>query len=232
MKIPFVVVAGGQGLRMGSKVPKQYIEVEGKPIIWHTVKNLFDAGVRKFIIVMNMEYLEYLKNHLEDIDADISYVPGGRERFESVRNGIEALDEGSRHVAIHDSVRPLISKKLLKRLYEEVERDEASGVIPVLQPKDTLKIVNLDMVESTIRRDSVRRAGTPQIVKVEDYKQAAEKLGNRISEMTDDASVLEAAGKKVATVEGEEESFKITDSIDLDLFKLLLRRKYENRDRI
>lgn len=232
MDIPFIIVAGGKGLRMGANIPKQYIEVKGKPIIYYTISNLVRAGVERFIIVIDLKYNDYLKKSLEDIKADIQYVNGGRERYESVLNGLNCLDSKDEFVAIHDSVRPLIDKNLLDKLTKGIIDKDISAIVPVLPVKDTVKLVKNETVEMTVDRSYLRRVGTPQIVKVKDYLDAIEHIGENIKSATDDASILEMNGCNVGVVEGDEKAFKITDSVDLELFEILIRRQNENWNRL
>lgn len=232
MDIPYIIVAGGKGLRMGTNIPKQYMEIEGKPVIFHTIKNLLLAGVKRFILVIDMQYIDYLKSALEPLDANIKYVAGGKERYESVLNGMGCLDEHDDYVGVHDSVRPLVSKTMVARLHKGIINSDISGIIPVLPVKDTIKKIADGIVLNTIDRSSIRRVGTPQIIKVKDYLDAVTKIGNMITTATDDASILEMHGFRVGVVDGEEECFKITDYLDFELFKFLLGRQNENRNRL
>jgi 2-C-methyl-D-erythritol 4-phosphate cytidylyltransferase len=232
MDIPYIIVAGGKGLRMGANIPKQYIEVNGKPIIYYTISNLLKAGIVRFIIVIDFQYHSYLEEALKDIEAEIQYVQGGNERYESVINGLSCLNKNDEYVAIHDSVRPLISKKLVDNLAKGILNKEISCIVPVLPVKDTIKIVMNEVVTKTLDRTSLRRVGTPQVVKVKDYLEAIENIGDRIRSTTDDASILEMNGSFVGIIEGEEEAFKITDSMDLALFEVLVGRQNENWNRL
>ncbi len=225
MDIPYIIVAGGKGLRMETNLPKQYIEVNDNPIIFYTVSNLVKAGIKRFIIVMDFKYLKYLKNSLDQIDADIKYVAGGKERIDSVINGLDSLDKKDKIVGIHDSVRPFISMQLINRLHSKITDDKVDAVIPVLKLKDTIKIITDNNVGETLVRSNLRRIGTPQVVKVENYLKAINKLEGKFSLLTDDASILEMQGYNVSVVEGEEAGFKITDTYDLKIFKLLLGEK-------
>lgn len=232
MDIPYIIVAGGKGRRMGANIPKQYIEVKDKPIIYYTIFNLSKAGVKRFIIVIDFQYHSYLEEALKDIEAEIQFVQGGNERYESVINGLGCLNENDKYVAIHDSVRPLISKRIIDDLSRGILNKDISGIVPVLPVKDTIKIVTDEIVNKTIDRSSLRRIGTPQLVKVKDYLEAIENIGDRISLATDDASILEMNGNLVGIIKGEEEAFKITDSMDLSLFEVLIGRYDENWNRL
>lgn len=232
MDIPYIIVAGGKGLRMGANIPKQYIEIKGKPIIYYTISNLVKAGVNRFIIVLDLQYQEYLMKSLENINVSIQYVSGGVERYESVLNGFRCLNEEDEYVAIHDSVRPLVSKDMIDRLEDSILSSNVSGIVPILPIKDTVKLVKNGIVDKTFERSNIRRVGTPQLVKVKDYLEAINNIEDKIKSVTDDASILEMNGNIVGVVEGDEESFKITDSMDLALFEFLLGRKNENWNRL
>lgn len=224
MDIPYIIVAGGKGLRMGANIPKQYIEIKGKPIIYYTISNLVKAGVNRFIIVLDLRYQEYLMKFLENINVSIKYVSGGKERYESVLNGFRCINEEDEYVAIHDSVRPLVSKDMIDRLEDSMLTSNLSGIVPILPIKDTVKLVKAGIVDKTFDRSDIRRVGTPQLVKVKDYLEAINNIEDKIKSVTDDASILEMNGYIVGVVEGDEESFKITDSMDLALFEFLLGR--------
>ncbi len=224
MDIPYIIVAGGKGLRMGADIPKQYIEIKGKPIIYYTISNLIKAGVKRFIIVIDLLYLEYLKKALANIKADIQYIGGGRERYESVLKGFSCLGKDDEIVGIHDSVRPLVSKNMVDKLSDGILNKDISGIIPVLPVKDTIKSVKNSYVEKTFDRSVIRRVGTPQLVKVKDYLEAINNIGDKIKSTTDDASILEMNDKAVSVVDGDEEAFKITDTMDLALFECLIGR--------
>lgn len=232
MDIPYIIVAGGKGLRMGANIPKQYIEIKGKPIIYYTISNLVEAGVKRFIIVIDMQYQTYLKEYLEDFNVSIQYVNGGKERYESVLNGINCLNKEDDYVAIHDSVRPLVSKNMVEVLAQGIINNDISGIVPILPVKDTVKLVKDGMVDKTIDRVNIRKVGTPQLVKVKDYLEAIKNIGDKLKSATDDASILEMNGSIVGVVEGDEEAFKITDSMDLALFEFLLGRQNENWNRL
>lgn len=222
MDIPYIVVAGGKGTRMNTKKPKQYIEVNGKPIIYYTISNLVKAGIKRFIIVIDLTYLDYLKKVLNQFEVSIEYVAGGKERIDSVINGLRAIDNKDDIVAIHDSVRPLVSKKMINRLHSKILNSNFDAVVPALAIKDTIKKVTADKVDETLVRSKLKGIGTPQLVRVKEYLKAIANIGSSKRLLTDDASILELNGFSVGIVEGEEESFKITDVYDLKVFKLLL----------
>ena len=222
--VPTIIVAGGKGLRLGRHIPKQYLEVGGKPILHHTLRMLGEAGLNRFILVIDLGWKDYLEEQLQDLNLSISYMAGGKERFDSVMNGLQALRGTEEWVLIHDSVRPLISPELVGRLLEAAEDPETSCVIPVLPAKDTLKVIQDGQVVRTLDRKTIVRVGTPQLVRTKDYLEAVAEFKGRMEGITDDASLLERMGRKVTVVPGEEQGFKITDEFDLELFQTIIGR--------
>lgn len=222
MSIPYIIVAGGKGKRLGANIPKQYVEINHKPIIFYTIKELVDLGVNRFIIAMDLNYMDYLDYLLKDLGIEVTYVQGGNTRFESVQNGLSLLNKEDIIVAIHDSVRPFMSKRVFKSLEKEITNNKISGVIPGIKVKDTIKIVKDSSVVETLNRDKLVGVGTPQYVRVLDYRLALKKADSKV---TDDASILEKAGFKVKVIEGDSKGFKITDSLDLKLFETLIKEK-------
>lgn len=221
MKIPFIVVAGGKGLRMGSEVPKQYIRIAGKPILIHTLEQLALAGVERVVLVMELSYRKELEPHLKGLGLELTLVEGGSDRITSVRNGLSALEPEDEWVAIHDGVRPLVDPELLDRLWDG--RIGVSGVVPILPVKDTVKRVIGGKVVGTVDRQDLYRVGTPQLVLVRDYRKALEQRKDK--PFTDDAGILEESGYTVLGVIGSEDGFKITDPSDLERFEERLRGK-------
>ena len=221
--IPFIVVAGGLGKRLGSTEPKQYFLIDGKPILYHTVETLVKAGVKECILVLDPIYEEKTRGFLEPLrpSIEIKYAENGKARQDSVKNGLDLLPKGTKWVAIHDGVRPFISRKLVEQLLIEIEKGQC--VIPVIPLKDTIKKVENNRVVKTLDRDFLYGAGTPQIVDLDFYKKALQKMNNY--QMTDDASLIEAAGGKVVTVLNDKENIKITTPFDLIIAEAILRRK-------
>lgn len=221
--IPFIVVAGGLGKRFGSIEPKQYFLIDGKPILYYTVETLINIGVKECILVLDPIYEERTRGFLEPLtpNIEIKYAKSGESRQNSVKNGLNLLPEGTKLVAIHDGVRPFISKKLVKRLLFEIKKGQCA--IPVTCLKDTIKKIKSNRVVKTLNRNFLYAAGTPQIVDLDFYKKALQKMNNY--KMVDDALLIEATGGKVITVPNDEENIKITTPFDLIIIKEILRRK-------
>jgi len=221
--IPFVVVAGGLGKRLGGCQPKQYLLIKGKPILYHTIEALVKAGVKECVLVLDPYYQEKAALFLEPLKAtiEIKYAVNGTERQDSVQNGLALLPKDTKWVAIHDGVRPFVSKELIEQLL--LKRDEGQCVIPVSPLKDTIKKIENERVVETLNREFLYGAGTPQIVDLVFYKKALQKMKNY--QMADDASLVEASGGQVVTVINDEENIKITTPFDLIMGEAILRRQ-------
>jgi len=212
MKHYVVIVAGGSGKRMGSDIPKQFLELAGKPVLMHTIERFkaFNESI-EIITVLPENQLGFWKELQEKYSFTVSHTPvkGGKSRFLSVRNGLEFVQIPG-IVAIHDGVRPLISNDTIKRCFETAE--QLGNAIPVTEPSDTLRMVT-ETGNHMINRQNIRQIQTPQVFNAELIKNAY--LQDYLPEFTDDATVLEKTGVKINLVEGNTENIKITNPEDL-----------------
>ncbi|MBR3911292.1 MAG: 2-C-methyl-D-erythritol 4-phosphate cytidylyltransferase, partial [Alistipes sp.] len=176
-------------------------------------------------VVLPEEHVELWKNIAARFDvARHKIAIGGKERFHSVKNGLAALSEGIRTIAIHDAVRPLASKKLIIKLLLAAEKSVA--VIPAVAPIDSYRIVEGDD-SRIIDRSALRMVQTPQVFHAEALRAAYEQPFS--STFTDDASVMEAAGHKVTLVEGERENIKITTPSDMLIAEAIINAESETQ---
>jgi 2-C-methyl-D-erythritol 4-phosphate cytidylyltransferase len=212
MNLYVVVVAGGSGKRMGADIPKQYLELAGKPVLMHTLERFkaFNDSI-EIIAVLPENQLRFWADLQKKYFFTVQHtlVKGGRARFFSVRNGLKFVDVPGL-VAIHDGVRPFVSIETIKRCFETAEK--AGNAIPVIPPSDTLRMIS-DKGSSPINRLLVRQVQTPQVFRAELIKKAY--LQEYRPEYTDDATVLESTGVKINLVEGNRENIKITTPEDL-----------------
>lgn len=226
MKTTAIVLSAGKGTRMKSKVAKQYLELEGYPIIYYSIKAFEDSFVDEIILVCGKEDVEYCR---EEIVNKYSFhkvkaiVPGGEERYHSVYEGIKAVEETD-YVYIHDGARPFVTAEILKRVQKMVEEKKACVVgMPV---KDTIKIVGDEgEVIETPNRSKVWQVQTPQTFSYGLIKTAYEKLmGEEQEGITDDAMVVERMmSHPVYLVEGSYENIKITTPEDLEVGRSFLK---------
>ncbi|WP_336515629.1 2-C-methyl-D-erythritol 4-phosphate cytidylyltransferase [Pollutibacter soli] len=213
MKKFAVIVAGGSGTRMGSAIPKQFLEVRAKPILLHTVKAFIEAFQDiQIILVLPETYLESAKSIFENLtpSASLSFVKGGATRFDSVKNGLASVDEEG-IVFIHDAVRCLVTPDLIKRCYQHAAIN--GSAIPVVPLRDSLRIIKTNGENEILDREIVRAVQTPQTFKTALIKEAFEQPYQ--TSFTDEASVLGSAGYQVSLLQGEETNIKVTFPADL-----------------
>lgn len=218
-------MAAGSGSRMGTELPKQFLELEGKSILQRTIEAFLEAvpGV-KVVTVLPEDYVGYWKDLCleKNFICPQLLVKGGFTRFHSVRNALAKVPDGAL-VAIHDGVRPLVTPQFLRELFEQAEN--ADGVIPVLSCIDTMKVLEKTSLGlrsvpgASADRSVLYGAQTPQIFRSELLKEA---YGQPFDErFTDDASVMEKYGKSLSYVTGERLNIKITTQEDLVLARAI-----------
>jgi 2-C-methyl-D-erythritol 4-phosphate cytidylyltransferase len=219
MKLYAVIVAGGSGKRMQSGIPKQYLELAGKPVLMHTLERFkaFDNTI-EIITVLPENQLRFWRELQKKYSFDVPHtlVKGGKARFFSVRNGLKFVDSPGL-VAIHDGVRPFVSVDTIKRCFEIAEK--LGNAIPVISPSDTFRMISGEE-NKPINRLQVKQVQTPQVFNTDLIKNAY--LQEYMPEFTDDATVLERTGVKINLVEGNRENIKITNPEDLVISTALL----------
>ena len=220
-----IAVAAGKGLRMGGELPKQYVELDGRAILHRTIERFVDACPDlKVVTVLNPDWISYWKEHCYSHAMVVRqrFVPGGITRFHSVRNALEVIPDGA-SVAVHDGVRPFVSKTLIRRLFDLAE--EQTAVVPVLPCIDTLKKLGkedgkLVSLHEDVDRSLLYGAQTPQIFHSEVLRKAYCQPFDQL--FTDDASVVERSGVDICYVDGEKLNFKITTPEDMKMASALL----------
>lgn len=229
-----IIMAAGHGTRMGSALPKQFLELDGRPILQMTIEKFVTACPDiKIITVLPKEYVGSWKNYCSQCSFIYPQilVEGGITRFHSVRNALCKVPDGAL-VAIHDGVRPLVSPELVRMMFEKMSACRA--LIPVLPSVDTLKAVRkvtdsegnvrLETIPGkTLDRSEIYRAQTPQIFRSEDIKEAYGQAFD--TAFTDDASVAERKNIPLSYIDGERYNIKITTQDDLDFARAVLSLK-------
>ena len=219
MKRSCIIVAGGNGSRMGTELPKQFLPVKGKPVLMHTIQNFcdFDFSIQLIVVLPPDEignWKELCKQHHFDIPHVL--VAGGDTRFQSVKNGLALVDDADL-IAIHDGVRPLVSHDTLHRCFNGAE--ETGTAIPVLPANESVREGNIN-ASVPVDRSRYFMVQTPQVFKASLIQESYKQLW--IPEFTDDASVVENAGVAVHLVMGNRENIKITFPEDLQIAELFL----------
>ena len=216
-----VVVAGGSGRRMGGDIPKQYIDLGGKPLIVHTLDKFYgyDPGMKVVLVLAgsHRKFWDVISITYER-GEDIVVAEGGETRYDSVNNGLGYIGDGM-VVGIHDAVRPLVSQDTIERCYSAAEKS-GSG-IPVIEMDESVRMVAGPGRSENLERSRLRRVQTPQVFRSEQIKEAYNQDCDPA--FTDDASVYESLFGQVTLVEGNRENIKITNPTDLKLASLILQ---------
>lgn len=222
-----VIVAAGSGVRLGSSVPKQFLDLGGRPVLRRTMERFLEAvpDVR-LVVVLPRDWEDYWKQQCIESNFNVPQIlsRGGITRFHSVQAALAKVPDGAL-VAVHDGVRPLVSPALIRRMVEMME--EKRALIPVIPVADTLKILRREGEElvavegRSIDRSEAYAAQTPQMFRSEDLKAAYTQAFD--PSFTDDASVAARYGIPLSFVEGERYNLKITTVQDLEAaMKLVL----------
>lgn len=214
-----IIVAGGVGRRMGASLPKQFMMLGNSPILVHTINRMREAlPVAEIVVVLPEEYIPLWNNLSARFDvAQHRVVAGGKERFHSVAAGLAALSDEVKYIAVHDGVRPMVSKRLIIKLILAAENHEA--VIPAIAPADSCRVVEGEE-SKIIDRNSLRLVQTPQVFQAAILRQAYTQPFS--PSFTDDASVVEQAGGKVHLCEGERTNIKITTPEDISFAEAII----------
>ena len=236
-----IIVAGGKGLRMGGDLPKQFIPVEGRPVLMRTLDTFYayDATLQ-IILVLPREHQPYWQELCREHQFAVPHriADGGATRFHSVQNGLSLVEDSEALVAVHDGVRPFVSHEVIASCYRAAE--QYGAVVPVIPVVETVRqlvpslsddaarqkgnfncqfsIVNSSSV--TVPRDAYRLVQTPQTFCASLLRRAYEQP--YCDDFTDDASVVETLGHAVHLVEGNRENIKLTTPFDLIVARALL----------
>ncbi|MCP4744951.1 MAG: 2-C-methyl-D-erythritol 4-phosphate cytidylyltransferase [Desulfobacteraceae bacterium] len=225
-----VIVAAGQGLRMGTATAKQFLKLGNHPIIIHTLR-AFDAcqEIDGIILVVSQKEIEYCRKKIlpaADLKIKTNLVAGGASRQESVSNGLASIKTEKGIVLIHDGVRPLAPVELIKACIAGAKKWRAC--IPVVETIDTPKKINKEgIIECTVERETLKMAQTPQAFDINLIKDAYQSALKNNWQTTDDASMVEQMGILVKTIPGVKENIKITTAKDLLLANIFLDQRFE-----
>ena len=230
-----IIVAGGSGRRMGGNLPKQFRFLAGQPVLARTI-GTFAAALpgAEIVVVLPEAHIPFWKNLAARFEvAEHRVTAGGAERFDSVRNGLEALASDPELIAVQDGVRPLGSPEMIRRVVEAAARDGAA--IPVVEPVDSFRQTDGSIdgegaagasASHPVDRSRLRIVQTPQVFRAALLRGAYAAAFRR--EFTDDASVVEAAGHPVSLVPGERGNLKLTTPEDFIVAEALLAAREES----
>lgn len=228
-QLALIIPAAGKGERLGGEVPKPYIKIAGKTVLEYTLMKFKEvSGLGEVIVSTSGEYLEITEKILAKTYPGLkcTVVEGGAERQDSIRNALEKISDKTGLIAVHDAVRPFVSKEEIERCIDEASR--SGGAVLAIPTKDTIKVARENLeIDETPNRKKLWQAQTPQIFwaallrEAYQYAQAHNFLGS------DDSSLVEKIGGKVVLVEGSSKNFKITHPHDLDVARYLIGEELE-----
>lgn len=220
MKKHSIIVAGGTGSRMKDEVPKQFMLINGKPVILYSIEAFYayDTSVQ-IILVIHPDYLNYWNQMCEKIKISVPFkiVTGGKTRFDSVKNGLKLIEEDGL-IAIHDAARPVITNEFIRNLFSEAEK--YGSAMPGIPLNDTIRVIEGN-TSRQIDRTFLRAMQTPQVYKVSELKKAYDQPFQPL--FTDDASVMQSAGFNLHLVEGLAVNIKITNPGDMVMAETFLK---------
>ena len=228
MRTIAIIVAGGSGTRFGAEVPKQFLQLGGRPILMRTIEAFMESGAKgnspfEVIVTLPADQMGLWRELCDKYAFAVPHrvVAGGQTRWHSVKNALDSIDDPADVdvIAVHDGVRPLATAGLIGRVMEAARRDGAA--IPVVMLNDSVRQVDGD-ASHALDRSSLRAVQTPQAF---DARLLLEAYGHPFeTTFTDDASVVERAGHSVTLVDGDPHNLKITRPMDLALAEYLLNQ--------
>ena len=216
-----IIVAGGSGMRMQSAVPKQFLLLNGLPVMMHTVKAFYQSRSKPAIIlVLPADYHTYWKQLCEKHNFTVPHqlVSGGETRFHSVKNGLDLVEDEDAIVAVQDAVRPLTDLSIIDHSFSEAA--EKGNAVTAVKSRDSVRQLKGD-VSNCLVRDEIYLVQTPQTFQYTQLKKAYEQPF--AAHFTDDASVVEAMGENIHLIEGNYRNLKITFPEDIAIAEVLLK---------
>lgn len=220
MKYYAIIVAGGNGTRMNSELPKQFMLLNGTPIIMHSIKAFHDSDLKpEIFLVLNPSYQTLWSSLCKEhrFNIPVTLINSGSERFHSVKNAVDLINETS-IVAIHDAVRPIVPNELITRTF--LLAGQFKAVVPATACKESIREKIGDTTVS-LRRENFLLVQTPQVFQSQLLKKAYQQEYNEV--FTDDASVVEKTGINVSVTEGDYRNIKITFPEDIKVAELYLQ---------
>ncbi|RLN04117.1 2-C-methyl-D-erythritol 4-phosphate cytidylyltransferase, chloroplastic-like [Panicum miliaceum] len=223
--VSVILLSGGQGKRMGASMPKQYLPLLGLPIALHSLKTFCQLKeVKEVVVVCDPDYRDVFEGSSENLQIPLKFACPGKERQDSVFNGLQEIDGDSELVCVHDSARPIVSSEDVKKVLEDAAVHGAAVLgVPV---KATIKEANSDsFVVKTLDRKTLWEMQTPQVMKPNLLKDGFELVRRDGLEVTDDVSIVEYLKHPVYITEGSYTNIKVTTPDDMLLAERLMNEK-------
>ena len=225
-KISTIIAAGGMGNRLGGDTPKAFIQLGGKPLFLHSLE-VFDRhpAVSEIILVVPDDSVDKAKNIIDTLTTskNVTVTPGGVERWQSVKNGVEATDSSTEWIMTHDAARPFVTKEVIDSLLEK--RSTYKCAITATPVEDTIRRFENDRCIATIDRSLLIRVGTPQLFHRQSLLDAFVHAETITPPPTDEAMLMEISGIDVGFAWGDPLNFKITTQSDLDMAEATLLQR-------
>lgn len=225
MEKSIIITAGGMGKRMGGKLPKQFLPINGRPLLFYTIERFYEYDQQiEILLTLPEDWRSYWQDMCSKNQFTIPHlvISGGKERYHSIQLALK-LSKG-KYVGVHDGVRPFVSIETIERCFESAITN-GSGV-PILPIKESLRKITDDKLSVSVERSQYRSVQTPQVFERSILVNAYERPFH--DAITDDASLVEENGTTIYLVEGNEENIKITTPLDLAFGELILKN-YENK---
>ena len=224
MKVGAIIPAAGRGKRIGASVPKQFLEIQGRPLLHHTLMVFASCKLIDYVVLVmpRADVDEMGEDWLNKYEIVREVVVGGEQRQDSVYNGFSSLEEGTDIVVVHDGVRPFTTPQMIIATVEAAQQHGAA--ITAIPVSDTVKQAADGFVKQTVSRDGLWRVQTPQAFQYGLLQQAFKKAKKDSYYGTDEGSLVEYLGERVKIVPGSELNIKITRKEDLVLGESLLSR--------
>ena len=228
-----ILVAAGMGTRLGAGMPKALVQIDGKSLAEHAVDRILQVEQINEIIVVTPPGDERMSQVLAPYGRKLRTVPGGASRAESVRRGLNEVSDAAENILVHDAARAFAPVELYQRVLDALSSPKTVAVIPALPVTDTISVVTApiesgaEFVEQTPARSSLRAVQTPQGFDASVLRAAHAQLDHyteaELEKVTDDASIVRAAGSAVQVVAGEQKALKVTHPEDLEIVSRLVR---------
>ena len=232
MKVLAIIPAAGAGVRMGSETPKQFLSLEGVPIVIHTLRKFNEAeSIDEIFVGVRPEDMEraHAEIQREQFAKPVRLVPGGASRQETVSLALREAPSATEIVVVHDAVRPFVTPEMI---HLSVEAARKSGAVILGIPSvDTVKQVERQTILGTIPRERIVLAQTPQAFQYDIIREACERAEADGYEGTDEASLVERLGNPVTVLMGSDRNIKITKPSDLPLARLFFAQEQELAER-
>jgi 2-C-methyl-D-erythritol 4-phosphate cytidylyltransferase len=226
MKAIAIIPAAGIGTRMKSASPKQFLTLEGSPIIVHTLRKFVQCKhIHKIIVPLRKSDVAHLESLLEQeqLSNIVQLVPGGAHRQDSVYNGFKEIDDDNAVVVVHDAVRPFVEVESIEAIIKEAS--EKGSAILAIPSVDTVKQIERNLVVATLPRDKIVLVQTPQAFRYAILREGFERAKMDHFHATDESSLVERLGYEVSVLRGSERNIKITKPADLPLAELFIRKE-------